>query len=99
MVLKVAKSNPKILYSHGQKKFISNFKLAVTVSKKVSKKAVIRNKIKRSLHFNFVKNFSKQNNHVPYWVLVNLKGGNFTNYENELWKEFQLLIYKTGLLK
>ncbi len=99
MVLKVAKSNPKILYSHGQKNYISNFKLAITVSKKVSKKAYIRNKIKRYLHFNFIKNFSQQNNHVPYWVLVNLKGGNFTNYENELWKEFQLLIYKTGILK
>ena len=99
MVLKVARSNPKILISHGQNSDIYNFKIAVTVSKKVSKKAVIRNFIKRKLHSNFLKNFSSQNNHIPYWLLVNLKGGCFTNNENELLNEFQSLIYKIRLLK
>ena len=99
MVLKITRSNPKILISHGQHKDISNFKIAITVSRKVSKKACIRNKIKRKLHENYLKNFSQQNNRVPYWVLVNLKGGNFINYETELLKEFQSLINKTGLLK
>ena len=94
MVVKVAKPNPGILISHGQIKNLSAFKIAVTVSKKVSKKAVIRNKIKRKLHINFLENFSKGNNQIPYWVLVNLNGSDFSNDESKLLKEFQILIKK-----
>tara|TARA_B100000900_G_scaffold284794_1_gene244054 strand:+ start:2011 stop:2397 length:387 start_codon:yes stop_codon:yes gene_type:complete len=97
--LKVAKSNPHILLSHNNKSYINNFKLAITVSKKISKKSVVRNKLRRLLQENFLKNFKKEDNHTPYWVLVNLKGGNFINYESELIREFQSLIVKSGLLK
>ena len=99
MDLKVVKSNPKILLSHKNNLGIFNFKLAITVSKKVSKKSVIRNRIRRKLQEEFLKNFKKENNHVPYWLLVKLKGGNFYNNEKELLEEFKFLIVKTGLLK
>ena len=99
MDLKIAKSCPQILLSHKNYNFINNFKIAITVSKKVSKKSVMRNKIRRILHENFLKNFSEEYNHTPYWVLVNLKGGTFYNYETELLNEFQTLFSKTGLLK
>tara|TARA_Y100000589_G_scaffold26318_1_gene21855 strand:+ start:1678 stop:2064 length:387 start_codon:yes stop_codon:yes gene_type:complete len=99
MDLRIAKSNPNILISHNINHGLSNFKLAITVSKKVSKKSVIRNRIRRLLQGTFLKNFNKSHNHIPYWVLVNLKGGNFCNYENELLKEFQFLIIKSGLFK
>ena len=99
MDLKVAKSNPKILQSHKINLYETNFKLAITVSKKVSKKSVVRNKIRRTLQENFLKNFKKEHNHVPYWVLVNLKGGNSYNDEKALLREFQFLILKSGLLK
>ena len=99
MDFKIAKSSPQILLSHNNFKFTNNFKLAITISKKVSKKSVVRNKIRRILQENFLKNFNKQHNHNPYWVVVNLKGGTFYNYETELLKEFQTLLFKTGLLK
>ena len=99
MDLKVAKSNPQILISHKNFSNLSNFRLAIAISKKVSKKSVVRNRIRRKLHESFLKNFKLENNHVPYWVLVNLIGGNFINAESELLKEFQFLISKTGLLK
>tara|TARA_Y100000589_G_C27148895_1_gene628045 strand:- start:524 stop:910 length:387 start_codon:yes stop_codon:yes gene_type:complete len=99
MDLKVAKSNPQILISHKNFSNLSNFRLAIAISKKVSKKSVVRNRIRRKLHESFLKNFKLENNHVPYWVLVNLKGGNFINEESELLKEFHILISKTGLLK
>ena len=99
MDIKVAKSCPKLLLSHKNNAFINNFKLAITVSKKVSKKSVIRNKIRRLLHEYFLKNYKKDYNHIPYWVLVILKGGNFYDYEAELIKEFQTIFIKTGLLK
>tara|TARA_B100000212_G_scaffold7383_1_gene5577 strand:+ start:1352 stop:1720 length:369 start_codon:yes stop_codon:yes gene_type:complete len=99
MDFKVAKSSPNLLLSHKNYTYINNFKIAITVSKKVSKKSVIRNKIRRMLHEYFLKNFKKDYDHVPYWVLVNLKSGNFYDYETELLKEFQTLLIKIGLIK
>ena len=99
MDLRISKSCPQILLSHNNYTFINNFKLAISVSKKVSKKSVIRNKIRRMLQEEFLKNFKKEYNHNPCWVLVNLKGGSFFNYETELLNEFQTLFLKIGLLK
>ena len=99
MDFKISKSCPQILLSHKNYSFSNNFKLAITISKKVSKRSVIRNRIRRMLHEYFVKNFKKEYNHIPYWVLVNLKGGNFYDYESKLLMEFQTLLLKIGLLK
>ena len=98
MDFRIAKSNPNILRSHKIYYDLSSFKIAISVSKKVSKKSVVRNRIRRLFQESFLKVFYKKYNHVPYWVLVNLKSGDFCN-ENELLKEFQLLIIKSGLFK
>ena len=97
--LRVAKSKPEILLSHKFKSTVDNFKIAITVSKKISKKSVVRNKIRRKLHQNFLDNFKPGNNHVPYWVIVNLKAGNSMHCEKELLDEFQKLISKSGVFK
>ena len=99
MDLKVVRSKPEILKSHKNFSNLSNFKLAIAVSKKVSKKSVIRNRIRRLLHEKFLQGFKKDDNHIPYWVLVNLKSGNFNSIEDELISEFQYLFSKSGLLK
>tara|TARA_Y100001978_G_C23312245_1_gene254408 strand:- start:26 stop:412 length:387 start_codon:yes stop_codon:yes gene_type:complete len=99
MDFKVAKSCPQILLSHKNHSHTDNFKIAITISKKVSKKSVIRNKLRRMLQENFLKIFKKDHNHIPCWVLVNLKGGCFYNNETELVKEFRTLFFKTGLIK
>ena len=99
MDFRIAKSNPDILRSHKINHGVSNFKIGITVSKKVSKKSVIRNRIRRLLQETFLKEFNKDFNHVPYWVLVNLKSGDSCNYENKLLKEFKFLIIRSGLFK
>ena len=99
MTLKIAKPNEQILISHKITDSLDNLKLAISISKKVSKKSVERNRIRRILQESLLKNFSKNNNHKPYWLLVNLKAGDFCNYEKELLKEFQNLIFKSGLFK
>ena len=99
MDFKIAKSCPQILLSHKNYNSPNNLKLAIPVSKKISKKSVVRNKIRRILQEKFLKNFKKEYNHNPCWVLVNLKCGTFYNYETELLNEFQTLLLKTGLLK
>ena len=95
--LKIAKPNPEILHSHKIKKDLFDFKLAISISKKISKKAVVRNKLRRQLHREFLINFKKENNHTPYWVLVNLKSSYSINTEKELLNEFLYLITRFGL--
>ena len=46
---KVAKSNPAILLTHKITNTSNNFRVAIAISKKVSKKAVERNKLRRIL--------------------------------------------------
>ena len=99
MTFKIARSNPQILSSHKILNSSNNFKIAISVSKKVSKKAVERNKIRRILHGWLLKNFSEGNNHKPYWLLVNLKIGDFYKDESKLVEEFQYLMFKSGLIK
>ena len=99
MDFKISKSSPQILLSHKNYSFINNFKLAITISKKVSKKSVTRNKIRRMLHEYIIKNFKKEFNHNPCWVIVNLKSENCYDYKSELLNEFQTLLLKTGLIK
>ena len=99
MTFKVAKSNPEILFSHKFKNTSDNLRVAISVSKKVSKKAVVRNKLRRVLQEWLIKNNQKINNHKPHWLLVNLKIGDFYNHENKLLEEFQNLMFKSRLIK
>ena len=99
MTLKVARSNPEILLTHKLTNTSNKFRVAIAISKKVSKKAADRNKIKRLLHDWLLTNFQKINSHKPYWLLVNLKFGDFCNDNNKLLEEFQNLMFKSRLIK
>ena len=99
MTFKVAKSNPDILLSHKFRNSSNNLKVAIAISKKVSKKAVDRNKIRRILQEWILSNIKKINNHKPYWLLVNLKFGDFCNDKSRLLEEFQNLMFKSRLIK
>ena len=99
MTFKLAKSNPEILLSHKLRNTSDNLRIAIAISKKVSKKAVNRNKIRRILQEWLLTNIQKINSHKPYWLLVNLKFGNFCNDKNRLLEEFQNLMSKSHLIK
>ena len=99
MTFKLVRPNPKILSSHKLKNTSDNFRVAIAISKKVSKKAVERNKIRRILQDTLLRNIKKINNHKPYWLLVNLKFGDFCNDKNKLLEEFQNLMFKSNLIK
>ena len=99
MTFKVARSNPKILLSHKLENYPNKLRIAIAISKKVSKKAVNRNKIRRILQEWLLTNIKKINNHKPYWLIVNLRYGDFYNDKNKLLEEFQNLMFKSHLIK
>ena len=99
MTFKVARSNPNILLPHKLTNTSNKFRIAIAVSKKVSKKAVERNKLRRMLQEWLLTNIKKINNHKPYWLLVNLKLGDFCNEKSRLLEEFQNLMFKSRLIK
>ena len=99
MVFKVARSNPDILLSHKLQNSPNKFRIAIAISKKVSKKAVERNKIRRILQEWLLNNIQKINNHKPYWLLVTLRYGDIYNGKNQLLEEFQNLMFKSRLIK
>ena len=72
MTFKVARSNPKILLSHKLTNTSNKFRVAIAISKKVSKKAVERNKLRRILQEWLIKNIQKINNHKPYLSLIHI---------------------------
>ena len=99
MTFRLAKANPEVLLSHNLKSTSNNLKVAISISKKVFKKAVDRNKTRRILQEWLLKNIQKINNHKPYWLLVNLKSGDFFNDRTKLLEEFQNLMLKSRLIK
>ena len=99
MTFKVARSNPNILLTHKLKNTSNNLRVAIAISKKVSKKAVVRNKLRRILQEWLLTNIQKINNHKPYWLLVNLRIGDFCNDRSKLLEEFQNLMLKSRLIK
>ena len=99
MTFKVARSNPNIILTHKLTNTTNKFRVAIAISKKVSKKAVERNKLRRILQDWLLKNIQKTNTHKPYWLLVNLKFGDFCNDKTRLLEEFQNLMSKSRLIK
>ena len=99
MTFKIARSNPAILLTHKFTNTPNNFRVAIAISKKVSKKAVERNKLRRIIQEWLLTNIQKINNHKPYWLLVNLKFENFCNDKKILLEEFQNLMSKSHLIK
>ena len=99
MTFKVARSNHEILLNHKFTDTSNKLRVAIAISKKVSKKAVERNKLRRILQDWLLKNIQKINNHKPYWLLVNLKFGDFCDDKSRFLEDFQNLMFKSRLIK
>ena len=99
MTFKVARANTAILLTHKFTNTSNNFRVAIAISKKVSKKAVERNKLRRIMQEWLLKNIQIINNHKPYWLLVNLKIGDFCYDKRRLLEDFQNLMFKSRLIK
>tara|TARA_Y100001968_G_scaffold299276_1_gene309781 strand:+ start:2131 stop:2502 length:372 start_codon:yes stop_codon:yes gene_type:complete len=94
MVLRVVFSKPNLLKSTNNK---NTFKCAVSISHKVSKKAVTRNKLRRILHEHLIQRLKKLDS--KSWALISLKPDSSVISSEFLLKECDKLLSKAGLLK
>lgn len=99
MTLRVAQAKPRLLKPEARKQHQKSFRCAVTISSKVSKKAVTRNHLRRTLHDHLRSRFEKMNDYSKHWVLISLKPSASIAKKNHLLKECDNLFHKAGLVK
>ncbi len=99
LVLRVAKAKPTLLKSAKQKLNPNSLKCAVSISHKVSKKAVERNKLRRLFHDYFTQKFGKVNKVSSNWFLLSLKPICSEKTSQSLLKECEHLLLKSGLMR
>ncbi len=75
MILRVVKAQPKLLKKNLNLFEPEDCRCAVTISKKVSKKAVTRNRLRRLLHNHLAHRLFGLKNNNKKWALLSLKPG------------------------
>ncbi len=99
MVLKVAKANPKLIRSHKRDQNPTACKCAVAISNKVSKKAVVRNRLRRLFHQHLRLRLSSEPQRGNNWALISLKPNSSKKELNPLLEECDKLLREAGLVK
>ncbi len=102
MVLRKASAHHSLLKrpatpagSHSPKRS-QNCRVAVVISSKVSKRAVIRNRLRRLLHDHLRSRFEHAPEHASVWLLVSLKPGASTE-DHDLLEECDRLLVQAGM--
>ena len=96
MVLRVVKARPRLLRASYQN-LDSDCRCAVTISNKVSKKAVIRNRLRRHLHDHLNKRLFRKKQYADIWVLISLKPNSNNKPSAPLLEECDILLRQAGL--
>tara|TARA_Y100001968_G_C19088352_1_gene586429 strand:- start:306 stop:692 length:387 start_codon:yes stop_codon:yes gene_type:complete len=76
-----------------------HLKCAVSISNKVSKRSVMRNKVRRRFHEHLRKQFSQKTFSNQIWALISLKPISAGESLESLLNECDHLLIKAGLLK
>ena len=99
MVLRVSNANSK-LYSKGKDSQIKPFiKCAISISNKVSKKSVTRNKLRRLFHHHLSNRLSNMYVEDEIWAFISLKPTCIKNSSSNLLNECDKLLSKAGITK
>jgi len=99
MVLRVSKANTKLQSKGIDSEFRPCIKCAISISNKVSKKSVVRNKLRRLFHHHLSFKFSTIRFDKEVWAFISLKPSCMQNSTSNLLKECDKLLTKAGLTK
>ena len=99
MVLRVTNANTKLLSTERKSKIKPSIKCAISISNKVSKKSVTRNKLRRLFHHHLSFKLSKIRFEHEIWAFISLKPSCMKNSDSALLKECDKLLTKAGITK
>ena len=99
MVLRVTKANTKLLSKGINSKIRPSIKCAISISNKVSKKSVTRNKLRRLFHHHLSYRLSNIDYENEVWAFISLKPSCMKNSNSTLLKECDKLLFKAGITK
>ena len=99
MVLRVTNPNTKLHLIETKSNIKPSVKCAISISNKVSKKSVIRNKLRRLFHHHLSHRLSSMTFESEVWAFISLKPSCMKNSNSNLLKECDRLFYKAGLTK
>ncbi len=96
VILKVAKAKNNLLKNSINFPKSNSFRCAISISNKVSKKAVIRNRLRRLFHQYLRENFYRKSKFLKTWALISLKANSLDKKPEDLLKECDNLFVKAG---
>ena len=99
MVLRVTNANTKLQSKAIYSDISPSIKCAISISNKVSKKSVIRNKLRRLFHQHLSSSLSKIKNEDEIWAFISLKPSCMKNSNRTLLQECDKLLFKAGITK
>ena len=99
MVLRVTNADIKHQVKEINSKMRPSIKCAISISNKVSKKSVTRNKLRRLFHHHLSCRLSNIKCEKEVWAFISLKPSCMKNSDNNLLKECDKLLIKAGLTK
>ena len=99
MVLRVTDANKKLQVKGKQSKTRPSIKCAISISNKVSKKSVTRNKLRRLFHHHLSLRLSNMSFDNEIWAFISLKPSSMKNSDSTLLKECDKLLTKAGITK
>ena len=99
MVLRVTKANTKLLAKGINTQSKSSIRCAISISNKVSKKSVTRNKLRRLFHHHLTFRLSNIEGQQDVWAFISLKPSCMQSSHSLLLKECDKLLTKSGITK
>ena len=99
MVLRVSKANTKLQFKEINSNIRHSIKCAVSISNKVSKKSVRRNKLRLLFHHHLSYRLSNIVLDNELWAFISLKPSCMENSNSNLLKECDKLLIKAGITK
>ena len=99
MVLRVTNANTKLQVKGINSNSRNPIKCAISISNKVSKKSVTRNKLRRLFHHHLSYRLSNMVVDKEIWAFISLKPSCMKNSESNLLKECDKLLIKAGITK
>ena len=99
MVLRVTNANTKLHSIEMNSKIKPSIKCAISISNKVSKKSVTRNKLRRLFHHHLTYRLSNMRTDDEVWAFISLNPSCMQNSNSDLLKECDKLLTKAGITK